>query len=73
MSDDDDVNDLDGKDLTIKEDPNQMSPSGCIYPILITYTARRGFFNRAFSGMGEGSLRGSIFSLTASAIGSGNQ
>ena len=32
---------------------------------------RKSFFGRAFSPLGKGSLRGSIFSLSASAIGSG--
>lgn len=32
---------------------------------------RRNFYNRAFGKLGKGSLRGSIFALCASAIGSG--
>lgn len=32
---------------------------------------RRNFFGRSFSKMGKGSLRGSIFSLSACAIGAG--
>ena len=39
-----------------------MSPSGI---------NRRTFFSRTFSGIGKGSLRGSIFSLCSGAIGSG--
>eukprot|EP00356_Strombidium_inclinatum_P002026 CAMPEP_0170480034 /NCGR_PEP_ID=MMETSP0208-20121228/1021_1 /TAXON_ID=197538 /ORGANISM="Strombidium inclinatum, Strain S3" /LENGTH=335 /DNA_ID=CAMNT_0010752513 /DNA_START=269 /DNA_END=1276 /DNA_ORIENTATION=- len=49
-------------DLEIKPSSLVMSPGGDM---------RRTFFNRTFSPLGKGSLRGSIFALTASAVGSG--
>ena len=42
--------------------PMPMSPTGIM---------RRTFFDRTFSPLGKGSVRGSIFALCASAIGSG--
>lgn len=48
--------------LDIKPSSVMMSPTG-VY--------RRTFFNRTFSSIGKGSLRGSIFALCSGAIGSG--
>mmetsp|Transcript_3214 Transcript_3214/g.5357 ORF Transcript_3214/g.5357 Transcript_3214/m.5357 type:complete len:351 (+) Transcript_3214:71-1123(+) len=51
-----------GEDMKIKLSSNILSPSGDL---------RRTFFDRTFSKVDKGSLRGSIFSLCAAAIGSG--
>ena len=48
-------------DINIRQGKHPFSP----------HNARRTFFNRAFGKLEKGSLRGSIFSLCASAIGSG--
>ena len=48
-------------DINVKPGAIPFSPNG----------QRRPFFNRAFGKLEKGSLRGSIFSLCASAIGSG--
>jgi len=48
-------------DINIKPGKHPFSPD----------SSRRTFFNRAFGKLEKGSLRGSIFSLCASAIGSG--
>ena len=52
-----------GGDLDYKPAQFMMSPNAG--------TMRRGFYNRTFSKLEKGSLRGSIFALCASAIGSG--
>ena len=48
--------------MHVKLAPTPLSPYGDV---------RRTFYNRTFSKLGKGSLRGSIFALCASAIGSG--
>lgn len=48
-------------DINIRGAKNMMSPN----------MGNRTFFNRAFGKLDKGSLRGSIFALCASAIGSG--
>ena len=53
-------------DIEIKSNPLMLSPGG-----QIRATSDRTFYDRTFSKLGKGSLRGSIFSLCASAIGSG--
>ena len=42
-----------------------------VMPLSPNAQMRRTFFNRTFSPLGKGSVRGSIFALCASAIGSG--
>lgn len=49
-------------DINIKPSPYNMSPSSA---------TRRTFFNRAFSKLEKGSLRGSIFNLVSAALGGG--
>lgn len=53
-------------DIQIKNNPLMLSPGGHLRA-----TSDRTFYDRTFSKLGKGSLRGSIFSLCASAIGSG--
>jgi hypothetical protein len=48
-------------DINIREASMPFSPNA----------TRRNFYDRAFGKLGKGSLRGSIFALCASAIGSG--
>ena len=53
-------------DIEIKGNPLMLSPCGHLRA-----TSDRTFYDRTFSKLGKGSLRGSIFSLCASVIGSG--
>jgi hypothetical protein len=74
LSDDD--KDEEGKNIEIDNTKAMLSPSAGnkYYQILINlFLERRGFIGRTFNKMDPGSLRGSIFALTASAIGSGNK